>query len=239
MMRYGSDPRRAQLAGPISVLRPWNYRWGVQSVPQTLAILWGDALVRLLNPPAEEPKNRYMDRLARDTSPEQKLQALRQAVARLNRDFGRWQVPWGEYNRFQRLTAAWSASSATPHRAFRWRSRTRIWLARVDRERPPSRTKHRFGTYGNSFVAVVEFSHTASRARRHRRWRERPSPSPHFNDEARALRHRQSARRLFLSGAAQRPYRTHLSSGRVVQPFFARPRLSRVNRSHCCSLTVV
>ena len=26
------------------------------------------------------------------------------AVAKLQRDFGRWQTPWGEINRFQRLT---------------------------------------------------------------------------------------------------------------------------------------
>ena len=44
-----------------------------------------------------------MMRLARDTSPAQKLEALDDAVARLERDFGRWQVPWGEINRFQRI----------------------------------------------------------------------------------------------------------------------------------------
>ena len=27
-----TDPRRAQLAGPIALLRGWDYRWGAQSV---------------------------------------------------------------------------------------------------------------------------------------------------------------------------------------------------------------
>ena len=32
------DPRRARLAGPIGVLRTWNYRWAAGSVPQALAM---------------------------------------------------------------------------------------------------------------------------------------------------------------------------------------------------------
>ena len=43
---------------------------------QSLAMLWGDELKSALAAPADEPGNKVMMRLARDTAPEQKLHAL-------------------------------------------------------------------------------------------------------------------------------------------------------------------
>ena len=62
------DPRRARLAQPIAVLRPWNYRWSAESVAQTVASLWGGALVAALHPSPDEDSNLYMTRLGRDTT---------------------------------------------------------------------------------------------------------------------------------------------------------------------------
>jgi acyl-homoserine-lactone acylase len=179
------DPRKSELIGPISVLRPWNYRWRMDSVAQTLAILSGDALVKLLHPPAGEPKNRYMDRLARDTNAAHKLQALEAAVERLNRDFGRWQVPWGEYNRLQRLNDSIISqfSDAAPSIPVPFADAKYGSLASVE-ERVPQTTKRRYGNYGNSFVAVVEFDKRVH-ARAVTAGGESGNPaSPHFNDEA-------------------------------------------------------
>ncbi|MBX6333163.1 MAG: penicillin acylase family protein, partial [Gemmatimonadaceae bacterium] len=39
-------PLRARLAEQIAVLRAWDRRWGVESVPTALAIFWGEALAR-------------------------------------------------------------------------------------------------------------------------------------------------------------------------------------------------
>jgi acyl-homoserine lactone acylase PvdQ len=36
-----NDARKARLAAPIAVLRKWDYRWSAQSVPQSLAMVWG------------------------------------------------------------------------------------------------------------------------------------------------------------------------------------------------------
>src|SRR5262249_415344 len=41
------DPLRAKLAGPVDVLRKWNYRWAEGSVATSLAVYWGDALSSL------------------------------------------------------------------------------------------------------------------------------------------------------------------------------------------------
>ena len=157
----------------------------MDSVAQTLAILSGDALVKLLHPPAGEPKNRYMDRLARDTNAAHKLQALEAAVERLNRDFGRWQVPWGEYNRLQRLNDSIISqfSDAAPSIPVPFADAKYGSLASVE-ERVPQTTKRRYGNYGNSFVAVVEFDKRVH-ARAVTAGGESGNPaSPHFNDEA-------------------------------------------------------
>jgi len=40
------DPRRAKLAGPVELLRGWDYRWGAESKATSLAVFWGEALWR-------------------------------------------------------------------------------------------------------------------------------------------------------------------------------------------------
>ena len=179
------DARREPLAGPINVLRSWDYRWGADSVAQTLAMVWGEKLRGALNAPGSEPGNKVMMRLARDTSPEVKLRMLEETVAYLTADFGRWQLPWGEFNRFQRVSPAIHAtyddaqpSIAVPFPEGRYGS-----LASF-RSLPRPGAKRWYGDYGNSFVAVVEFG---PRVRAHAitAGGESGDPaSPHFNDEA-------------------------------------------------------
>jgi acyl-homoserine-lactone acylase len=180
-----TDPRREQLAAPIEVLRSWDFRWSATSVAQSLAMAWGDRLRTALHAPESEPGNKVMMRLSRDTSPDTKLRVLAEAVAYLQRDFGRWQVPWGEINRFQRTSAAISLSYddagpsiAVPFGEGRWGT-----LASF-RSEPRAGTKRWYGNYGNSFVSVVEFGPRV-RARAVTAGGESGNPaSPHFNDQA-------------------------------------------------------
>jgi acyl-homoserine-lactone acylase len=178
------DPRRSRLAGPIGVLRSWDFRWSSDSIAETLAMSWGEALRKALGAPKSEPGNKVMMRLARDTSPELKLRVLVETIAQLERDFGRWQLPWGELNRFQRLSAAinptYSDSAPSfpvPFAEGRWGS-----LASI-RSEPRAATKRWYGNYGNSFVAVVEFGPRVG-ARAITAGGESGHPdSPHFADE--------------------------------------------------------
>ena len=180
-----TDPRRERLAAPIETLRSWDYRWSADSVAQTLAETWGEALRVALNAPKSEPGNKAMMRLLPDTTPDVKLKVLEDTIAYLTRDFGRWQVPWGEINRFQRISNSIDPpysdaerSIAVPFGEGRWGS-----LASF-RSEPRKGTKRWYGNYGNSFVAVVEFG---KRLRAHAvtAGGESGHPaSPHFNDEA-------------------------------------------------------
>ena len=180
------DQRKAALAGPIGVLRGWNYRWSADSVAQSLAMAWGVALKRKLNAPKSEPGNKVMMRLARDTSDEDKLQALEQAIEELY-DIGRghWAVPWGEINRIQRISPAINPpySDAAPSLPVPFGEGSYGSLASL-RSEPKPGTVRWYGNYGNSFVAVVEFGKRV-RARAVTAGGESGHPeSPHFNDEA-------------------------------------------------------
>jgi acyl-homoserine-lactone acylase len=123
--------------------------------------------------------------MERHLTAEQKLAALGEAVERLERDFGRWAVPWGEINRFQRVTgdivqpfSDSAPSIAVPFPSALWGSLASFGA------RPYPGTKRWYGTSGNSFVAVVEFGPRV-RAMAVSAGGESGDPnSPHFNDQA-------------------------------------------------------
>jgi acyl-homoserine-lactone acylase len=186
---YDSLPRgtaqRAELAEPIALLRSWDHRWSADSLAQSVAMFWGEALQRKLQPQPNEARNRFFARLGADTNDAQKLQALAEATARLTRDFGRWRVPWGEINRFQRITPAIDHpfSDAAPSIPLPFASG--IWgsLASVGSAPRPG-TKRWYGTSGNSFVAAVEFGPRVRAVAIMAGGESGKPASPHFNDQA-------------------------------------------------------
>ena len=159
------------------MLRSWDYRWSANSVAQSLAFVWAERL--------RDASKAPLMRLAAETSPELKLRMLEDTIAYLEQDFGRWQVPWGDINRFQRISAAInpSYSDASPSIAVPFPEGRYGSLASF-RSEPREGTKRWYGNYGNSFVAVVEFG---KRVRAHAvtaGGESGDSASPHFNDEA-------------------------------------------------------
>ncbi|TAL87536.1 MAG: acylase [Rhodanobacter sp.] len=180
-----SDPMKKKLAGPIDLLRHWDYRWGITSMPTSLAVFWGDTLWdKVSQSDAAEGLSIY-DAMAAKAGAHTRLVALSQAVDRLRHDFGSWGTAWGQINRFQRLDDAIrphfddsQPSIPVPFVSSRWGS-----LASFGAHRWPG-TKRYYGTSGNSFVAVVEFGPRV-RARAVTAGGESGHPgSPHFNDEA-------------------------------------------------------
>ena len=180
-----SDARRARLAEPIAALRNWDARWSIASVPTTLANFWGDELAKLVTArtwPDHDNMFRHMERLSAD----EKLDAFDRAVARLQRDFGDWSVPWGEVNRFQRISPLIDSpfddkapSIPVGFTSNRWGS-----LASFGAAQKPG-TKRWYGTNGNSFVAIVQFGKGRVHARAVTAGGESGNPaSPHFNDQA-------------------------------------------------------
>ena len=107
------------------------------------------------------------------------------AVDRLTADFGSWKTPWGEINRFQRISPeiVHPFSDAAPSIPVGFTSGNWGSLASFG-ARPYRGTKRWYGTSGNSFVAVVEFGPRV-RAKAVTAGGESGDPkSKHFNDQA-------------------------------------------------------
>jgi acyl-homoserine-lactone acylase len=179
------DPLRAKLAGPIQLLRGWDYRWGIASMPTSLAVFWGDTLWDEVSKADTAEGLSIYDRMAAKAGAKARLHALVEASDRLTKDFGSWGVPWGEINRFQRINGDIvqkfddaKPSIPVPFTSSRWGS-----LASFGAHRWPG-TRRYYGTGGNSFVAAVEFGPKVQ-ARAITAGGESGHPdSPHFNDEA-------------------------------------------------------
>jgi acyl-homoserine lactone acylase PvdQ len=180
-----SDPLKSKLAEHIEALRGWDHRWSVHSIPTALAIFWADDLGHRIAPEARKIGMIVDDYSATKATPQERLESLATASDKLAADFGTWKTPWGEINRFQRITDDIEPKfdDAKPSIPIgftysRWGS-----LASFS-ARPYPGTKKWYGTSGNSFVAVVDFG-PRIHARAVTAGGESGNPSsPHFNDEA-------------------------------------------------------
>jgi acyl-homoserine-lactone acylase len=178
------NPLKAALAEPIHELRGWDYRWSAHSVATTLAALWGDELWALAKQDPEAENVSVYDYMAEHASAEQRLGTLAAVCERLARDFGSWRVGWGDVNRYQRLDGEIvqpfsdaGPSLPIPFTSSRWGS-----LASFGAHRYPGTIKY-YGTFGNSFIAIVEFGARVS-ARAISIGGESGDPkSPHFADQ--------------------------------------------------------
>ena len=153
-----TDANKAKLRGPIGVLRGWDYHWGLDSAPTSLAVFWGEALWAVSGQPAEAADMTVWDYMAERATDAQRLTALAEASERLMKDFGSISVPWGEINRFQRNDGALvqTFSDTKPSIPIAFTSSQWGSLAAFGAKRYPG-TKCYYGTRGNSFIASVEF----------------------------------------------------------------------------------
>ena len=106
-------------------------------------------------------------------------------VDKLTADFGKWQTPWGDINRFQRndgeiVQKFDDSKPSTPvmFTSARWGS-----LASFGARAYPG-TKKWYGTSGNSFVAVVEFGDQVKAKAVTAGGLNSVPGSKHFNDQA-------------------------------------------------------
>jgi acyl-homoserine-lactone acylase len=179
------NPLKQKLSEQITVLRAWDHRWAITSVPTSLAVFWGEDIQRRVRADARAAGMRVEEYIGAKATADQMLEALDAASTRLASDFGTWKTPWGDINRFQRINDDINPNfnDAGPSIPVGFTSSAWGSLASFG-ARAYSNTKKWYGTSGNSFVAVVEFGDTV-RARAVTAGGESGNPaSPHFDDEA-------------------------------------------------------
>jgi acyl-homoserine-lactone acylase len=180
-----ADPQRADLAEAINALRSWNRRTSAESVPTAVAIFWSQELVERKGTEARDADEPVYDYLVDKLTDAERINALSAALQKLRRDFGRWQTPWGEINRFQRMTddIVQPFDDAKPSLPVGFAPSQWGALASFDSSKPRS-TQKIYSSVGNSFVAAVDFGPTIH-AKAIMSGGESGDPaSPHFTDQA-------------------------------------------------------
>jgi acyl-homoserine lactone acylase PvdQ len=180
-----ADPLKAKLADEVAALRAWNMRWGVDSVPTSLAVFWAEDVMRRVAPAARAAGVDPATYISNGASREQLLASLSAAADKLAADFGSWKTPWGEINRFQRLTddLVHPFTDSGPSIPVGFTSGNWGSIASFG-ARPFNGSRKWYGTSGNSFVAVVEFGPQVKAIAVTAGGESGDPASKHFNDQA-------------------------------------------------------
>ncbi|MGB5462603.1 MAG: penicillin acylase family protein, partial [Aureibaculum sp.] len=174
-----------QLKEAIEVLRQWDFAVSTGSVGMTLAHYY--TLNYLIDGTLPEGLNdmEKINYIATKSPPAERLEYLQKTLTQLNEDFGSWQTPWGEINRYQRLNGDINLifnddlpSIPVGMASGRWGALAAFGM------RSKQTTKRIYGTRGNSFIAVVEFGDTVKAKSLLAGGQSGDPSSPHFNDQA-------------------------------------------------------
>jgi acyl-homoserine lactone acylase PvdQ len=169
-------------APALELLRNWDYRTSKESVAMSIAHFYGENYqrqFRSLSRFAEPNPN------AKIPTPAELQAVLIQTLEQMNADFGSWNTPWGEINRFQRLSGDIDAGFDDSKAYVPIGLASGNWGALAAYgARATENTKRLYGYRGNSFVAVVEFGEKV-RAKSILAGGQQADPtSPHFFDQA-------------------------------------------------------
>jgi len=151
----------AGVDGAIDTLRDWDLRVSADSIAMTLAHFYGSAYYENGIVPDELEDASFMDKIdyfGSGSAPAERLSIFADTVAMLEADFGQWNMPWSEVNRYQRINGDMRQPFSDDEPSLPIGMASGQWgaLASFGARRYEG-TKRIYGTYGNSFVAVVEF----------------------------------------------------------------------------------
>jgi len=174
-----------ELAAAIEVLREWDLQVSADSIAMSLAHFYGIAYEKDgANPDGLSGMDR-VNYFGSGSPYEERLQIFDATLAKLEADFGQWDTPWGEINRFQRISGDIkqafnddAPSLAVGMASGRWGALAAFGT------REHQDTKRIYGTRGNSFIAVVEFGDKVKARSLLAGGQSGHPASPHFDDQA-------------------------------------------------------
>ncbi|HEU5164795.1 MAG TPA: penicillin acylase family protein [Chitinophagaceae bacterium] len=158
-----NDTLYKKLNEAISILKNWDFSCGENSIATTLAVEWGQRILPAIfrTKIIEDEEADQVDKakyFAANAKPEELFQPLSATMTDLKNKYGRWQIEWGEINRFQRISSDIDNKfdDNKPSIPDGFVSSTWGMLPSYTSRTFPG-TKKRYGVNGNSFICAVEF----------------------------------------------------------------------------------
>lgn len=183
-----SDPLIEELKAPIAILKAWDYHSGEASEATTLAFDWAQRLNPIIQKvyidPGEKDQVENTIEFAKSARANELLEPLKVTMADLTKRFGKWQIAWGEVNRYQRLTGAMNEKFDDNLASIPVGFGSALWGQLPSYRSSPFKTNKRYGFSGNSFVCAVEFGPKIKAKSILAGGNSGDPTSKHFNDQA-------------------------------------------------------
>ena len=159
---HPADSIYTLLSAPINTLKNWNFHSGENSVATTLAIEWGQKLLGAINNiNTGSAGTGFVEKtmaFAAKASPSELLEPFIRMLNELKNKYGKWGVPLGEINRYQRISGDIEQHYKDDKPSIPVGFVSSQWgmLPSYSSRYYPG-TKKRYGVNGNSFICAVEF----------------------------------------------------------------------------------
>jgi len=163
------------LVEAMSLIESWDRYFAVDSIATTIFFLW----VETYWGPAFEPSDSVL-------TEHMKVAALTKAIEDLERQWGTWQVPYGEISRHQRRNERDGEPFRDDLDSLPNPGADGNWHGLVNRFKNPPvpGLKRRYGEMGHSYVAAIEFGETTKRMSILSFGQSSDPDSPHYLDQA-------------------------------------------------------
>ena len=170
----------------LGVLNSWDFTVAKNSVPMTLTQYYLNAYIA--SGKIEYRRKGFIkmiNYMSKESSKEERLSIFSKAIENLESDFGKWQTPWGEYNRYQRINGDIVQKFNDSLESIPVGMASGYWGALASfGTRKGENTKRIYGVGGNSFVAVVEFGDKVPAKSLLAGGQSGDPESPHFDDQS-------------------------------------------------------
>jgi acyl-homoserine-lactone acylase len=156
------DSLYQQLAEPVRILKEWDYNTAENSVATTIAIEWAQKLTttlqRIYIDEGWDDQVSLVKKFAVTATKDELFPPLVSVINELKMKFGKWDVAWGEVNRYQRISADINQkyNDEQPSLPVGFASAAWGMLPSYNSRYYPG-TNKRYGVSGNSFICAVEF----------------------------------------------------------------------------------
>ncbi|MDP3313024.1 acylase [Lutibacter sp.] len=169
---------------PIDVLRKWDFATAKESVAMSMAHFYIMEYLQNGVKPNGLNNLELVQYFGTSSPLTERLEIFKQTIDKLTADFGTWDTPWGEINRYQRINGAIQQPFNDSLPSIPIDMASSKWGALASFGAKSYNTKRIYGTSGNSFVAVVEFGKTVKAKTMLAGGQSGNPTSPHFADQS-------------------------------------------------------